>query len=162
MLLLLCQGLIFEIADSDSGAVRFFGIFLFILMCLFVLISFSFVLLSICRRNHGSKIYLHRMASQKLSFETLNEVYFVYSMSFLERNEVIAIDAAWLQLAGTTENEEFRSLLIKLEDSDQMTYFLNIGRQSNLGSPRSYEENLARFKEYVVSTYGINRGQTTF
>jgi hypothetical protein len=128
-----------------------------------MLMSFISVLLFVCRKYRDTTLYLHRLASQKLSFETLYEVYFLYSMSCVETNEVIQVDTAVFQrFAGKIENDDLKSLLMKLEDqgvSNSSDLHMVTRHTTTDQSVQSYTEKLAEFKEYAVNTYGINRGR---
>jgi hypothetical protein len=132
ILVLLCQGLLFENTDSADEVVYAFGILIVLIVCFCLCLTLFSLMNSMLRPNHKRQILVYRRSGRKLPREMLLELYFLNSLIRLDYEREVEID-----------NNEFKSMMTKAEYEDTRASMEAVYKPlSNVGSSNSTDLDL--------------------
>jgi hypothetical protein len=104
ILVLLCQGLLFENEESGDQVVFAFGVLIILIVCFCICLTMYSMMNSLLRPQNKSILLLQRQSARKLPRDMLLELYFLNSLSKIDFQREIEVDM-----------EEFKSVMTKAE-----------------------------------------------
>eukprot|EP00475_Leptophrys_vorax_P038074 TRINITY_DN6648_c0_g1_i1.p1 TRINITY_DN6648_c0_g1~~TRINITY_DN6648_c0_g1_i1.p1 ORF type:complete len:239 (-),score=63.25 TRINITY_DN6648_c0_g1_i1:62-778(-) len=113
VLVLLCQGLLFENnTDDDAQIIIFFAVIIIIIVCSCVVMTVASVIASTMFPQKRKKVLITRKAARRLNSDTLLELHFVNTLTRIEDNRELEIKLTkWKSLLSRTELEDLRNVL---------------------------------------------------
>jgi hypothetical protein len=152
VLVLLCQGLLFEASDrNDSGIVVAFGILISVMVVSCLLFSAGKIISSYRNRNNQSTLLFPHSASHKLPRPDLLEIYLIHTLRQIEENNELWINLnTWRKLMTKSE---FENLISATSDPNRVEIDANLLGEilkENDGSP--YERLLKDYQLYNLKS----------
>jgi hypothetical protein len=114
ILVLLCQGLLFENFENGDTVVFAFGILIILIVCFCICLTAYSMINSIVRPQHKTQLLLRRQSARKLPREMLLELYFINSLSKIDYEREIEMDMKELRSVMTLSEFEATRNAVKL------------------------------------------------
>jgi hypothetical protein len=112
LLVLLCQGLLFENENGNSGIMYAFGVLIVIILCGCLVLTLSSSITSLIFPHKDKKVLISRRKSQKLPRPTLLELYFVNTLFQIDDKRELEIDLElWRSVLSRSEAENLLKVL---------------------------------------------------
>jgi hypothetical protein len=129
ILVLLCQGLLFQNANDSDQAVLIFGILVIVIICFCIASTMYSVSNTMLRPEKSRRFLLQRSLSRRLPWDILLELYFLHCLGKLDFDREIELDMNEMQSMMT--KAEFQETKSSIESMDDIPQLINIIRNTS-------------------------------